>query len=115
MVVIREIFQGICGFWLPYRFGHSSLTTMEWSVGEAKAKFSAVIIRAATEGAQTITRFGQPAAIVLSPTEYQSLRSSKTERMMDFAGCLPADVAVEMLEEIERSRNDKEIAAVFDT
>lgn len=46
---------------------------MEWAIAKAKAKFSAVIGQATREGAQTITRFGEPAAVVLSYADYQRL------------------------------------------
>jgi len=47
-----------------------------WSVAEAKAKFSEIIERAMSEGPQTITRRGRTAAIVVSAEEWQR----KTER-----------------------------------
>ena len=48
-----------------------------WTVAEAKAKFSEVIQRAATEGPQTITRNGREAAVVVGAKEWQR----KTKRV----------------------------------
>ena len=62
---------------------------MEWPIGEAKAKFSAVIALAATEGAQTITKFGEPAAVILSPEDYQRLTSRSSFKDFLRSGNLP--------------------------
>jgi prevent-host-death family protein len=40
-------------------------------VAKAKAQFSEVIDRAATEGPQTVTRNGKTAAIVVAPDEWE--------------------------------------------
>jgi prevent-host-death family protein len=42
-----------------------------WTVAEAKAKFSEIIDRAMSEGPQTITRKGRTAAIVVGAEEWQ--------------------------------------------
>ncbi len=42
-----------------------------WTVAEAKAKFSEVLDRAASEGPQTITRNGHTAAILVGAEEWQ--------------------------------------------
>jgi prevent-host-death family protein len=44
-----------------------------WQLQEAKAKFSEVVERAMTEGAQVITRRGRKAVVVLPFAEYQRL------------------------------------------
>ncbi len=43
---------------------------MAWQLQEAKNKLSEVVQRAMTEGPQTITRHGKPAAVVVSAEEY---------------------------------------------
>lgn len=48
-----------------------------WTVAEAKAKFSELIETARAHGPQTITKNGRTAAIVVSPEEWQR----KTERV----------------------------------
>jgi prevent-host-death family protein len=42
-----------------------------WPVAEAKARFSAVIDRALSEGPQTITRSGRKAAVVVSIKDWE--------------------------------------------
>ncbi len=42
-----------------------------WTVAEAKAKFSEVLDRAATDGPQTVTRHGQTAAIIVAAQEWE--------------------------------------------
>ncbi len=59
-----------------------------WSIAEAKAKFSELIERARADGPQTITKNGRTAAIVVSPDEWQR----KTERvgtLADFFAASP--------------------------
>ncbi len=48
-----------------------------WTVAEAKAKFSEIIERAMSEGPQTITRNGRTAAVVVGAEEWQR----KTQRV----------------------------------
>ena len=59
-----------------------------WTVAEAKAKFSEVIESAHASGPQTITKNGRTAAIVVSPDEWRR----KTERvgtLADFFAASP--------------------------
>lgn len=59
-----------------------------WTVAEAKAKFSEVIESANARGPQTITKNGRTAAIVVSPEEWRR----KTERigtLADFFAASP--------------------------
>jgi prevent-host-death family protein len=48
-----------------------------WTVAEAKAKFSEIIERAMSEGPQTITRKGRTAAVVVGAEEWER----KTKRV----------------------------------
>ena len=52
-----------------------------WTVAEAKAKFSEIIERAMSEGPQTITRNGRTAAVVVGAEEWQR----KTKRAGNLA------------------------------
>lgn len=45
-----------------------------WQLQKAKARFSALIDTSAAEGPQIVTRHGRPAAIVLSPADYDRIR-----------------------------------------
>jgi prevent-host-death family protein len=57
-----------------------------WTVAEAKAKFSELIERAMSEGPQTITRKGRTAAVVVGAEEWQR----KTRRVGNLAEFLAA-------------------------
>ncbi len=59
-----------------------------WTVAEAKAKFSELIERAESEGAQTITRRGQPAAVVVSVQEWDR-KTSRTGNLAEFLAASP--------------------------
>lgn len=53
------------------------MSTPNWTVAEAKAKFSEIIDRAMREGPQTITRKGRTAAVVVGAEEWER----KTKRV----------------------------------
>jgi prevent-host-death family protein len=57
------------------------MSTHEWTVAEAKAKFSELIEQARTRGPQTITRHGRITAVVVSPAEWHK----KVERKGNLA------------------------------
>lgn len=52
----------------------------EWQLQTAKNRFSEVVNRAVTEGAQTITRHGKPVVVVLSQEEFRKLAPTKEEK-----------------------------------
>jgi prevent-host-death family protein len=52
----------------------------EWQLQTAKNRFSEVVNRAVTEGAQTITRHGKPVVVVLSQEEFRKLATVKEEK-----------------------------------
>lgn len=57
----------------------------EWSVAEAKARFSEMLVKAATEGPQYIRRNGREAAVVVSAEAWAKLnpRRSLVEVLLD--------------------------------
>ena len=57
------------------------MTTMTWTVAEAKAKFSEVLENARVAGPQTITRSGRAAAVIVSAEEW----ARKTNRSGNLA------------------------------
>jgi prevent-host-death family protein len=50
---------------------------MNWHLQDAKNNFSKVVQKARTEGPQTVTLRGKPAAVVLSAEEYETLAARK--------------------------------------
>ena len=57
------------------------MSSQNWTVAEAKAKFSEVIDRAASEGPQTITRNGRTTAVIVGVEEWER----KTRRVGNLA------------------------------
>ena len=51
--------------------------THKWQLQDAKAKFSEVVKRAATEGPQVVTQRGVEAAVVMSMADYRRLEASR--------------------------------------
>jgi prevent-host-death family protein len=49
----------------------ASMGAQNWTVAEAKAKFSEIIERAVSEGPQTITKRGRTAAVVVAAEEWE--------------------------------------------
>jgi antitoxin Phd len=48
---------------------------MNWQIQEAKARFSEMVERALKEGPQTVTRHGEPVAVVVAADQYRRLRT----------------------------------------
>lgn len=47
------------------------MITKSWQLQEAKNRFSEVVERAIKEGAQTVTKHGKPAVMIISVEDYQ--------------------------------------------
>ena len=58
-----------------------SMSSHQWSIAEAKAKFSEVIDQAESQGPQTITRHGRTAAVIVAAEEWER----KTRRIGNLA------------------------------
>ena len=50
---------------------------VEWQLQEAKARFSALVRQAHTDGPQWVTKQGKPAVVVLSTGDYERLRAPR--------------------------------------
>lgn len=74
----------------------------EWSVADAKARFSEVIESARRDGPQTITRNGKPAAVIVSVEEWEQ-KSKRKGSLAEFFLSSPL-VGVEL--DLERSRDE---------
>lgn len=59
------------------------MASHSWTVAEAKAKFSEVIARAASEGPQTITRHGRTAVVVVDAEEWKR-KTKRVGTLADF-------------------------------
>ena len=61
------------------------MSDQAWTVAEAKAKFSEVIQKAASEGPQTITRNGRRTAVLVSADEWDRKKKRKGTLVEFFA------------------------------
>lgn len=59
-----------------------------WSVAEAKARFSTLIEQAQSKGPQVITRHGQAAAVVVSPEEWEK-KTKRSGNLAEFFATSP--------------------------
>lgn len=59
-----------------------------WTVATAKARFSEVIERAATEGPQVVTKNGRKAVIMVAPEEWER-RTKRKGSLVEFFASSP--------------------------
>jgi prevent-host-death family protein len=59
-----------------------------WTIAEAKAKFSEIIERALAEGPQTITKRGRTAAIVVGAEEWER-KTKRAGNLAEFFAASP--------------------------
>ena len=64
------------------------MSMQNWTVAEAKAKFSEIIQRAMSEGPQTITRKGRTAAVVVGAEEWQR-KTKRAGNLAEFFAASP--------------------------
>ncbi|MGA8153052.1 MAG: type II toxin-antitoxin system Phd/YefM family antitoxin [Terriglobales bacterium] len=62
--------------------------TQNWTVAEAKAKFSEVLERARSEGPQTITRKGRTAAVIVAAEEWER-KTHRAGNLAEFFAASP--------------------------
>lgn len=72
-----------------------------WQIQEAKAKFSQLVEDAIIKGYQTITKQGEPVAVILSKKEFDKMTQSKTS-LLNFFKAAPCQ---EIELNIQRSRD----------
>lgn len=63
-------------------------TQATWTVAEAKAKFSALIERARSEGPQKITKHGRTAAVVVTAEQWEE-RAPRKGSLAEFFAASP--------------------------
>lgn len=64
------------------------MTTRDWTVAEAKARFSELIEQARSKGPQIITRHGRTAAVVVSAEEWGQ-KTKRTGNLAEFFAASP--------------------------
>jgi len=60
------------------------MSEAEWSLQDAKNKFSAVVDAARNGQPQTVTKRGEPAVVVVAVEEYERLVHKKTKESASF-------------------------------
>lgn len=75
-----------------------------WTVAEAKARFSELIEQAQSKGPQTITKRGRSAAVVVSAVEWER-KTKRTGNLADFFAASPLrDSGIEIKRRKDRPR-----------
>ena len=64
------------------------MSTQNWTIAEAKAKFSEVVDRAQSEGPQTITRNGRTTAVVVGAEEWER-KMQRSGNLAEFFAASP--------------------------
>lgn len=75
----------------------------KWQLQEAKNQLSRVVESAITDGAQVITRHGEPAVVILSIADYQKLRSDRKSVVDILRSCPVPDFPPEALRDTPSS------------
>ena len=74
-----------------------------WQLQDAKNSFSQVVDLAVKSGAQSITKHGKPAVVIVSAEEYEALRKPKRSLIAALREC-PEDLAP-LIPERSREKN----------
>lgn len=67
------------------------MSTAVWQLQEAKSRFSELVERAIKQGAQTVTKHGRPAVVIVSADEYQRSKTPKKSLITALRQC-PEDL-----------------------
>jgi prevent-host-death family protein len=88
----------------PFQIGVAAMSVKNWTVAEAKARFSELIEQAQAKGPQTITKRGRTAAVVVSAAEWER-KSKRTGNLAEFFASSPLrDSGIEIKRRKDRPR-----------
>jgi prevent-host-death family protein len=80
------------------------MSSDNWTVAEAKARFSELIEKAQSKGPQTITKHGRTAAVVVSVEEWER-KSKRTGNLAEFFETSPLrEAGIEIKRRKDRPR-----------
>lgn len=99
------------------RFKSSRCKNNTWEMEEAKANFSQLVDDASKKGYQTITKKGEPIAVILSIKEFDKLAQPK-ESFLDFFKNSPypeIELDIQRSKELPRIRNFYPASGCFPT
>jgi antitoxin Phd len=80
-------------------------TTKAWPLQDAKNQFSHVVELAQKRGPQTVTRHGEPVAVILSADEFKSLARPKETVAEFFAPLRKSGIRLGRHRDLPRKRN----------
>jgi prevent-host-death family protein len=80
----------------------------QWTVADAKAKFSEVLDRARSRGPQTITRRGQPTAVIVSAEEWER-KTRRVGNLAEFFAASPLRDSKLQLERVQDSPRELDL------
>ena len=75
----------------------NAIEKLSWSVADAKARFSEMIDKARSDGPQTVTRNGKPAAVIVSVDEWERKTGRKGTLTEFFQNSPLRDSGVELV------------------
>ncbi|HVV94447.1 MAG TPA: type II toxin-antitoxin system prevent-host-death family antitoxin [Hyphomicrobiales bacterium] len=76
-----------------------------WTIADAKARFSELVTDAQSKGPQTITKHGHPAAIVVAPDEWER-KTKRSGSLADFFAASPLrNSGLEIMRRKDRAQN----------
>jgi antitoxin Phd len=87
-----------------YDFKENRHSKNVWQIQEAKAKFSQLVEDANIKGHQTITKQGEPVAVILSIKEFDKITQPKTSFLNFFkaAPCQEIELNLERSKDLPR-------------
>jgi antitoxin Phd len=74
----------------------------KWPLQEAKNQFSQVVELARIEGPQTVTRHGEPVAVILSADEFKRMARPKETLLEFFAPLKSSGIKLERAHDLPR-------------
>lgn len=91
-------------FMKKHEFRENKTSKNIWQIQEAKAKFSQVIEDANVKGYQTITKQGEPVAVILSKTEFDKMTQPKASFLNFFkaAPCQEVELNIQRSKDLPR-------------
>jgi len=73
-----------------------------WPLQDAKNQFSQVVELARTEGPQTVTRHGEPVAVIVSASEFRAMARPKESVVEFFAPLRRSGIQLERRRDLPR-------------
>src|SRR5258708_1024971 len=92
-------------FWLDWPDFRGNIAMMKtWPLQDAKNQFSQVVELAQKRGPQTVTRHGQPVAVILSADEFKSLARPKESVIEFFSPLRKSGIRLERRRDLPRKQ-----------